>query len=164
MLSAESASGDWPVEAVSMMDRIVRQTENHKLYRSIIEALQPTPEHTAAHAVAEAAAEVADAIGAACIVAYTAGGTTAIRAARKRPLVPILSLSPTPSIARRLALLWGTHSVVSPEITSYDEMVDHAKAHALEEGMARESDRIVIIAGIPFGRPGSTNNIRVARI
>jgi pyruvate kinase len=164
MLSAESASGDWPVEAVSMMDRIVRRTESHKLYRSIIEALQPTPEHTTAHAVAEAAAEVADAIGAACIVAYTAGGTTAIRTARKRPRVPILSLSPTPAIARRLALLWGTHSVVSPELANYDEMVEHAKAHAVEEGLARESDRIVIIAGIPFGRPGSTNNIRVARI
>ena len=164
MLSAESASGDWPVEAVSMMNRIITHTEEHKLYRSIIEALQPTPEHTAAHAIAEAAAEVADAIGAAAIVAYTASGTTAYRAARKRPRVPILSLSPTANIARRLALLWGAHSVVSPDITTYDEMVDHAKAHALEEGFAKEGERIVIVAGIPFGRQGSTNNIRVARL
>lgn len=164
MLSAESASGDWPVEAVSMMDRIISHTEQHKLYRSIIEALQPSPEHTTAHAVAAAAADVADSIGASAIVAYTASGTTAVRAARKRPRVPIMSLSPTPQAARRLALLWGAHSVVSPEIMSYDEMVDHAKAHALEEGFAKEGDRIVIIAGIPFGRQGSTNNIRVARI
>ena len=164
MLSAESASGDWPVEAVSMMNRIVEHTEGHKLYRSIIEALQPTPEHTVPHAVAEAAAEVADAIGAAAIVAYTSSGTTAYRTARKRPRVPILSLSPTPAIARRLALLWGTHSVVSPEISTYDEMVDHARAHAREEGFAREGERIVVIAGIPFGRAGSTNNIRVARV
>ncbi len=107
---------------------------------------------------------MADSIGASAIVAYTASGTTAVRAARKRPRVPIMSLSPTPEAARRLALLWGAHSVVSPEIMSYDEMVDHAKAHALEEGFAKEGDRIVIIAGIPFGRQGSTNNVRVARI
>jgi pyruvate kinase len=164
MLSAESASGDWPVEAVSMMSRIIEHTEDHKLYRSIIEALQPTPEHTTAHAVAAAAADIADAIGAAAIVAYTSSGTTALRAARKRPRVAIMCLSPAPDTARRLALLWGAHSVVSPEITNYDEMVDHAKAHALEEGFAKPGDRIVIIAGIPFGRQGSTNNVRVARI
>ncbi|MDX2155952.1 MAG: pyruvate kinase [Hyphomicrobiaceae bacterium] len=164
MLSAESASGDWPAEAVSMMSRIIEHTEGHKLYRSIIEALQPTPEDTTAHAVAAAAADIADSIGAAAIVAYTASGTTAMRTARKRPRVPILSLTSTALTARRLALLWGSHNVVSPEITNYDEMVDHAKAHALEEGFARPGDRIVIIAGIPFGRQGSTNNIRVARI
>jgi pyruvate kinase len=164
MLSAESASGDWPVEAVAMMDRIISHTEQHKLYRSIIEALQPTPEDTTAHAVAAAAADVADAIGASAIVAYTASGTTALRAARKRPKVPILSLSASIATARRLALLWGSHGVVSPEITNYDEMVEHAKAHAVEEGFARPGDRIVIVAGIPFGRQGSTNNIRVARI
>ena len=164
MLSAESASGDWPVEAVSMMDRIIRHTEGHKLYRSIIEALQPTPEHTTAHAVAAAAADVADNIGAAAIIAYTASGTTAMRAARKRPRVAIMSLSPTAGIARRLTLLWGTHSVVSPEISTYDEMVDHAKSHALQEGFAKEGERIVVVAGIPFGRAGSTNNLRVARV
>lgn len=164
MLSAESASGDWPVEAVSMMDRIIQHTEEHKLYRSIIEALQPTPEDTTPHAVAAAAADVANAIGAAAIVAYTASGTTAMRTARKRPRVPILSLSPTAAAARRLALLWGTHSIVSPDIQTYDEMVDHAKAHALQEGFAKEGERIVIIAGIPFARQGTTNNIRVARI
>jgi pyruvate kinase len=164
MLSAESASGDWPVEAVSMMDRIIQHTEEHKLYRSIIDALQPTPEDTTPHAVAAAAADVANAIDAAAIVAYTASGTTALRTARKRPHVPILSLSPTAAAARRLALLWGTHSIVSPDIQTYDEMVDHAKAHALQEGFAKEGERIVIIAGIPFARQGTTNNIRVARI
>jgi pyruvate kinase len=164
MLSAESASGDWPVEAVSMMNRIIEHTEDHKLYRSIIEALQPSPEHTTPHAVAAAAADIADAIGAAAIVAYTSSGTSAMRAARKRPKVPIVSLSPTPGTARRLALLWGTHSVAARGIDSYDEMVDVAKAYALEEGFAKPGDRIVIIAGIPFGRAGSTNNIRVARI
>jgi pyruvate kinase len=164
MLSAESASGDWPVEAVAMMNRIIEHTESHKLYRSIIEALQPSPEHTTPHAVAAAAADIADAIGASAIVAYTASGTTALRAARKRPKVPILSLSPNAQTARQLALLWGAHSIVSPDITSYDDMVERAKARAIEEGFAATGDRIVIIAGIPFGRQGSTNNVRVARI
>ncbi len=164
MLSAESASGDWPVEAVSMMNRIIEHTEQHKLYRSIIDALQPSPESTTPHAVAAAAADIADAIGATAIVAYTASGTTAMRAARKRPEVPILSLSPTALTARQLALLWGSHSVVTSEITNYDEMVDRAKAHAQEEGFAKTGDRIVIVCGIPFGRQGSTNNVRVVRI
>lgn len=164
MLSAESASGDWPVEAVAMMDRIISHTEDHKLYRSIIEALQPSPEHTTAHAVAAAAAEVADNIDAAAIVAFTASGTTALRAARKRPRVPIISISPEPSIARRLTLLWGTHSIASTEISSYDEMIDHARQHALSDGFAEPEDRLVVVAGIPFGRRGSTNNIRVMRV
>ncbi|MGD9801831.1 MAG: pyruvate kinase [Hyphomicrobiaceae bacterium] len=164
MLSAESASGDWPVEAVSMMSRIIEHTEAHKLYRSIIEALQPTPEHTTPHAVAAAAADIADAIGASAIVAYTASGTTAFRTARKRPRVPILSLSPTEKTARQLALLWGNYSAVSSEITSYDDMIDKAKAHAVEEGFGQTGDRIVIIAGFPVGKPGTTNNIRVVRI
>ncbi|MGE0698169.1 MAG: pyruvate kinase [Hyphomicrobiaceae bacterium] len=164
MLSAESASGDWPVEAVAMMSRIIEHTESHKLYRSIIEALQPSPEHTTPHAVAAAAADIADAIGAAAIVAYTASGTTAMRAARKRPRVPILSLSPTEHTARQLALLWGTHAIPTQDIQTYDDMVERAKAHAVEEGFAKEGDRIVIVAGIPFGRQGSTNNVRVARI
>jgi pyruvate kinase len=163
MLSAESAAGDYPVEAVEMMDRIIAHTENHKLYRSIIEALQPSPEDSTPHAVAAAAADVADAIGAAAIVAFTGSGTTALRAARKRPMVPILGLSPDAGIARRLALLWGTHSAQSAEIHSYDEMVEVAKLHARNEGLAKAGDRIVVIAGIPFGRIGTTNNIRVVR-
>ena len=164
MLSAESASGDWPVEAVAMMDRIISHTENHKLYRSIIEALQPTPENTTPHAISAAAADVADAIGAAAIVAFTASGTTAMRAARKRPKVPILALSPGAGIARRMSLLWGAHTLVTEEISTYDEMVAIARKHAVEEGFAKEGERIVVIAGIPFGRPGSTNNLRVVRL
>ena len=164
MLSAESASGDFPEEAVAMMDRIISRTENHKLYRSLIEAIQPTPEHTTAHAIAAAAADVADAIGATGIVAFTGSGTTSMRTARKRPQVPILSLSPTVAVARRLALLWGTHSIASEEIHTYDEMVESAKSHALTHGFAKPGERIVIIAGIPFATLGTTNNIRVVRI
>lgn len=164
MLSAESASGDFPEEAVAMMHRIISHTEEHKLYRSLIEAIQPTPEDSTAHAIAAAAADVADAIGAAGIVAFTGSGTTSMRAARKRPRVPILSLSPSEAVARRLALLWGTHSIPTAEIHTYDAMVEMAKEQALAEGLAKVGERIVIIAGIPFATIGTTNNIRVVRI
>jgi pyruvate kinase len=164
MLSAESASGDYPVEAVQMMDRIITHTEKHRLYRSIIDALQPTPEHTVAHAVAAAAADIAEHVEATAIVAYTASGTTALRAARKRPKVPILSVSPDAAIARRLSLLWGTHTVTSKELETYDDMVETARAHVLKEGMAHPGDIICVIGGIPFGRRGTTNNLRVLTV
>ena len=93
-----------------------------------------------------------------------ASGTTAMRAARKRPRVPILALSPDPTIARRLALLWGTLNVLSNDIASYDEMVESARKHALADGFARPGEQIVVIAGIPFGTPGSTNNLRVVTV
>jgi pyruvate kinase len=162
MLSAESASGDYPIEAVKTMDRIISHTETHRLYRSIIEALQPRPEHTVAHAVAAAAADIADQVDAVAIVAFTASGATAVRAARKRPRVPIVSISPEVSIARRMTLLWGTHSVVSRDVASYDEMVDSARSCVREEGFAKPGDTICVICGIPFAQRGSTNNVRVA--
>ncbi|HRD76540.1 MAG TPA: pyruvate kinase, partial [Hyphomicrobiaceae bacterium] len=140
MLSAESASGSYPFDAVAMMERIISHTETHRLYRSIIEALQPSPEQSPAHAVAEAAASIADQIGAAAIVSFTASGTTATRVARKRPRVPILSLSPRLETSRRLALLWGVHCVTSDEIATYDEMVARARAHAIDEGFATVAD------------------------
>jgi pyruvate kinase len=111
MLSAESATGNYPLEAVEMMDRIIRSTEQHKLYRSIIEASQPNEEQTAPHAVAAAAADLAKAIHAPAIVAFTSSGTTAARIARKRPAVPILAITPDEMVARRLCLLWGAHSL-----------------------------------------------------
>jgi pyruvate kinase len=164
MLSAESASGQYPVEAVTMMDRIISHTESHKLYRSIIDALQPPPEHTIPHAMASAAADVAEQIEAASIVAFTASGTTALRVARKRPRVPLVCVSPEISTARRLALLWGAHCIVAEDIANYDEMVDRARTQVLKENAGRQGDTIVIIAGVPFGRAGTTNNLRVTRL
>ena len=147
-----------------MMDRIISHTERHKLYRSIIDALQPPPEHSVPHAVAAAAADVAEQVEAAAIVAFTASGTTALRVARKRPRVPIVSISPEAGTARRLALLWGAHCIVAEDITNYDEMVDRARTQVLKQDAARQGDCIVIIAGVPFGRPGTTNNLRVVRL
>ena len=164
MLSAESATGRYPREAVEMMDRIIRSTEQHKLYRSIVEASQPAGEQTPPHAVAAAAADLADAIRSPAIVAFTSSGTTAARIARKRPAVAILAITPDEQVSRRLCLLWGTHSVLSEDVRTYEEMVDRATARALSEEFARPTDLIVVVAGIPFAQAGTTNNLRVVQV
>ena len=164
MLSAESATGRYPVEAVAMMDRIIRSVEGHKLYRSIVAASEPGEEETPPHAVATATAVLAEAIQARAIAAYTTSGTTAARVARKRPAVPILALTPSRETSRRLSLLWGTHSVHTADVDSYEEMTSEAARHAREEGFAREHDMIVAAAGIPFHTVGNTNNIRVIQV
>ncbi|MCZ0738217.1 pyruvate kinase [Phreatobacter sp. AB_2022a] len=161
MLSAESASGQYPVQAVETMDRIIRRTEQHHSYRAVIEALKPAIEPLPQHAVAAAAAEVADAIGAAAVVAFTQSGTTAYRIARQRSAVPILGLTPHEQTARRLALLWGTYSTRSDEVTDYTEMVDQAVAQALAADYVKPGETLVVVAGVPFGQAGSTNNLRV---
>ncbi len=164
MLSAESATGRYPVEAVAMMDRIIRSVEGHKLYRSIVAASEPGEEETPPHAVATATAVLAEAIQARAIAAYTTSGTTAARVARKRPAVPILALTPSRETSRRLSLLWGTHSVHTADVDSYEEMTSEAARHAREEGFAKEHDLIVAAAGIPFHTIGNTNNIRVIQV
>lgn len=164
MLSAESATGRYPREAVEMMDRIIRSTEEHKMYRSIVEATQPGEEQTPPHAIATAAADLASVIHAAAIVAYTSSGTTAARVARKRPSLPILTVTPSREVSRRLCLLWGAHSVLSEDVQSYEEMVRRATAFAREEEFARNGDLLVVVAGIPFAQAGTTNNLRVVSV
>ena len=164
MLSAESATGDYPVETVNMMDRIITKTEQHSAYQAIIHALDPDIEPSAQHAVSAAAAFVAQSIDAKAIVAFTSSGTTAYRISRERPEVLVVTVTPHLRVARRLALLWGAYSVQSTEIQAYDEMVDEAVKHALKEGIAETNDQIVIVSGVPFGVPGSTNNLRVATV
>jgi pyruvate kinase len=164
MLSAESASGQYPSEAVAMMSRIIEATERHKMYRSIIDASQPGEEETAPHAVAAAAADLASAIDARAIVAFTSSGTTAARIARKRPRVSILAVTPTQLVSRQLCLLWGAHSVLSKDVDSYEEMVERATKTALSEEFAGRADTIVVVAGVPFGTAGTTNNLRVVQI
>ncbi len=164
MLSAESATGQYPREAVAMMNRIIESTEQHKMYRSIINASQPGEEETAPHAVAAAAADLAAVLHASAIVAFTSSGTTAARIARKRPKVAILAITPDQRVSRQLCLLWGAHSVLSDDIHTYEEMVDRATETALAEAFARPADSIVVVAGIPFGEAGTTNNLRVVQI
>ncbi|MDK9696866.1 MAG: pyruvate kinase [Siculibacillus sp.] len=161
MLSAESATGAYPVETVEMMDRIIRSTENHKLYRSLVQASQPVTEDTPPHAVAAAAADLAEAIDAPAIVTYTSSGNTAGRIARKRPVLPILALTPHMEVARRMRLMWGVHSVLSRSVHTLEEMVDQAAEVARREEFARPHDHIVVVSGQPSGPSGSTNNLRV---
>lgn len=164
MLSAESATGSYPCEAVAMMDRIIQSTERHKLYRSIVAASALDEERSAPHAVAAASADIADAIGAAAIVAFTSSGTTATRVARKRPAQPIVAITPNLQAARQMALLWGAHSIHTQDISSYEEMVSMAADKASEEKFASMGQEIIVVAGIPFGRSGTTNNLRVLKL
>ena len=162
MLSAETASGEYPVEAVQMMDRIVSRVERDPRYRRIMDAEHPDPEATPADAITAAARQVASTVSAAAIVTYTTSGSTTLRAARERPDVPILCLTPRLDTARRLALAWGTHCVHTEDVTSVEEMVDHASHHARRQGIAAKGDRLVTTAGMPFGTPGATNILRIS--
>jgi pyruvate kinase len=164
MLSAESASGAYPEAAVAMMDRIARSVECDPLYRQIIESQRSPPEGTVPDALMAAVHEVTETIEARAILCWSTTGVTALRAARERPRTPIIAATPSLQTARRMALVWGAHAVVTPDINSVDEMVDQAIAIAVKEGFAQEGDNIVITAGIPFGRSGGTNMLRVAKI
>jgi pyruvate kinase len=162
MLSAETASGNYPIEAVSMMNRIIERVERDPLYRRILAAQRPEPEATAADAITYAAQQVAHTVSAAAIVTYTTSGSTTLRAARERPEVPILCLTSRRETARRLALVWGTHCIETSDVRSFSEMVEKACRIALAEGFAKAGQRLVVTAGVPFGTPGSTNVLRIA--
>jgi len=164
MLSAESASGAYPEAAVGMMDRIARSAESEDIYRQIIESQRGTPDRTVPDAIMAAVHEVTETIDARAIVCWSTTGVTALRAARERPRAPIICATPSLQTARRMALVWGAHAVVTPDIASVDEMVDQACTIAMQEGFAEEGDNIVITAGIPFGRSGGTNMLRVAKV
>ncbi|MCZ7447236.1 pyruvate kinase [Agrobacterium rhizogenes] len=164
MLSAESATGSFPVETVEIMSRIIEKTEKHKLYRPIVEATEPELIQTPPHAVAQAAAGVAVALQSPLIVAFTVSGTTALRISRARPPLPILALTPCEQVARQLSLLWGIVAVKAETATDYERSVDNAKQVAKETGLARPGDQIVVVSGFPFATKGSTNNLRVAEV
>ena len=164
MLSGESAAGQYPVKAVEVMDSIIRRTEQHKDYRSIITALEPVIEPTVHHAVSAAAADIADMIDAKVIVAFTSSGATASRIARKRPEVPILATTPNKNVMRQLVLTWGTFAIQSDVIDSYTDMAQQAALIAEQEGFAVKGDHLVVVAGVPFGVAGSTNNVRVLEV
>jgi len=162
MLSAETAMGDHPVDAVAMMNRIVERVEHDTTYRPIMDAAHPEPEATPADAITAAARQVAHTISATTVVTYTTSGSTTLRAARERPDVPILCLTARLQTARRLALVWGVHCVHTADASSIEDMVGDASHIALREGFAKAGDRIVITAGMPFGTPGATNVLRIA--
>ncbi len=164
MLSAESAAGDYPVEAVGTMSSIARSVEKDHNYPGIIHAQRPEPEPTGADAISLAVRQIAQTLNLAAIVCYTASGTTGLRAARERPSTPILALSPVQKTARRLTLVWGLHCVVTPDAEDLDQMVDKACHISYEEGFAKPGDRVIISAGVPLRTPGSTNMLRIAYV
>jgi len=164
MLSAESASGEYPVEAVSTMASIASNVERDPHYSSIIYAQRTPPEATGADAISLAAHQIAETLRLAAIVCYTSSGTTGLRAARERPQVPIIALSPIVQTARRLSVVWGLHCVVTEDATDLDDMVNRACRIVAAEGFGKPGERVIISAGVPLGTPGATNMLRIAYI
>jgi len=163
MLSAESAVGQYPVEAIEMMDRVAYEVEHDRGYEAILYAWQSEPQPTPADAIAAAAHAIADTVQLAAIVCYTATGSTALRVARERPGLPVIGLTPIASTAHRLSVVWGLHSVVlenDPE--SLADMVRKACRIAFDEGFVKAGEGILITGGVPLGTPGTTNMIRIA--
>jgi len=165
MLSAETAAGAYPVEAVSMMNRIAESVEKDTLYRTIMDADHPNTETlNTGDSITAAAYHVAQDVKAACIVNYTTSGSTALRTARHRPTVPILCLTENGHTARRLALSYGVQPVMTIDVDNFDDMVTRASRIVRTQGFAAKDDRIVITAGVPFGTVGSTNVLRIAKV
>jgi len=164
MLSAETAVGDFPIESVAIMDRIINRVERDRLYHKMTDAARSIPEATAADAVSAAARQTAETISAQAIVSFSSTGSTTMRIARERPAVPILGLTPNLNIARRLVLAWGVHSVRTQDVENFNEMMGKSVRISKRQEFAQEGDTVVIVAGIPFGVPGGTNIMYIATI
>ncbi|MGJ8626157.1 MAG: pyruvate kinase [Sulfitobacter sp.] len=162
MLSAESAAGDYPIEAVTTMDNVATEVEQDPTYTQIIEASRTADRMTVADGIVAAAREIAETTDIKAICCFTQSGTTALLTARERPRVPIIALTPIVGTARRLALSWGTNCVITGELERFKAAVVSAAKAARTEGFAGEDDLIVVTAGVPFNTPGSTNILRVA--
>jgi len=164
MLSAESAAGAWPVESVTMMNDIGVAVEQDPGHGDRIHFTVTKPDPTTADALAEAAKGIAETVSAAAIICFTTSGSTARRIARERPSIPLMVLTPRLDTARRLGLLWGTYAVATRDVDSFEEMVAKAKRMALRHGMAKAGDRVILMAGVPFRTPGSTNVLHVVQL
>jgi pyruvate kinase len=164
MLSAESAVGDHPTEAVGVMSRVATRIEGEPTYFTNRHDERSSPTSTTADAITAAARQVANNVKANAIVTFTTSGSTALRAARERPSAPILTLTPRIEIARRLSIVWGLHTVKTRDIETFEEMIGKSKRMAVRQGLATAGDRIVVTAGFPFGTPGATNVLHIAWI
>jgi len=164
MLSAESASGAYPIEAVTMMDRILLSTERDPLQRVTMDAVHSRRKNDARDAISAAIRTVAETLPVAATVAYTSSGATTLRVAHERPRAPILSMTPVAAAARRLSLVWGVHSIQAADVESTEEIVRHATLAAKKYGFGVPGQALLIIAGTPFGVPGSTNLLRISWI
>ncbi|MBC2776109.1 pyruvate kinase [Parasphingopyxis marina] len=164
MLSAESAAGDWPEEAVRMMDKIATAVEADPSHWARVHFTETKPDATSADALAEASNGIAQTVSASAIICFTTSGSTARRVSRERPSVPLLVLTPKLKTARRLGLLWGAHSVHTRDVANFEEMVAKSKRMALRAQIAKGGDRVIVMAGVPFGTPGSTNVLHIVRL
>jgi pyruvate kinase len=164
MLSAETASGKFPVESVKIMDRIIRGVENDLSYKQMLDSKKIKLEKTTSDAISSAASQVVNTLLAKAIFTYTRSGGTAKRAARERPTVPIIGLSPDRLTARQLSLIWGVHNIHALEPKSFSGMIENACELAKKERIVKKGDYVVITAGAPIGVTGSTNNLRIAKI
>jgi pyruvate kinase len=162
MLSAESAAGQYPVEAVATMNRIAVEVERDPIYRTIIHAQRTEPEATGADAISAAARQIADTLDLSAIICWTSSGSTGLRVARERPKSPIVAISPRISTGRRLSLVWGVHCIVAEDAHDLDDMVDRACRLARKDALAAVGQRVIIVAGVPLGTPGATNMLRIA--
>ncbi|NBW74547.1 MAG: pyruvate kinase [Sphingomonadaceae bacterium] len=164
MLSAETASGAWPVEAVTIMHRIAGQVERDPGYRQQVSFADVLPDRTTADAMAHSCASIAESLPIAGIIVFTGSGSTARRVARERPAAPMLVLTPSSKIARKLALLWGATAVTTKDIGSFEEMIAKGKRMALRHGFGTAGSKLIALAGVPFGTPGSTNLLHVVTL
>jgi pyruvate kinase len=162
MLSAESAAGQFPVEAVATMNRIAEEVESDPLYRTIIHAQRTDPEATGADAISAAARQIAETLELSAIICWTSSGATGLRVARERPQSPIVAISPNMLTGRKLSLVWGVHCVVAEDAHDQDDMVQRACRLAFKDGFAKAGQRVIIVAGVPLGTPGATNMLRIA--
>ncbi len=164
MLSAESAAGEWPEESVAMMHRITGQVERDEGYKERVRLLDPTPDATTSDALAHSCMTIADTVPISAITVFTVSGSTARRVARERPATPMLVLTPSIRTARRVALLWGAHAVSTKDIGSFEEMIAKGKRMALRHGFGVAGSKQIVLAGVPFGTPGSTNLLHVVTL
>jgi pyruvate kinase len=164
MLSAESAAGKYPVEAVSTMNRIGEEVERDPSYRAVVSAQRPDPEPTAGDAIADAARQIAETLDLPTIICWTDSGSTAVRVARERPKPPIVAITPNIVTGRKLSVVWGVHCVVAEDAHDLDDMVERAGSIAFRDGFVRAGQRVIIVAGVPLGIPGTTNMVRIASV
>ncbi len=164
MLSAESAAGKFPVEAVMTMNRIGEECERDPTYRGVIAAQRPEPEATAGDAIADAARQIAETLDLSAIICWTSSGSTALRVARERPKPPVVAITPNVNTGRKLSLVWGVHCVIAEDAHDQDDMIDRAARISFRDGFAKAGQRVIIVAGVPLGTPGTTNMVRIAYV
>ena len=162
MLSAESAAGKYPIEAVATMNRIAEEVEKDQLHQQIMHAQRTDPEPTGADAISAAARQIAETLELAAIICWTFSGSTALRVSRERPRPPVVAISPNVATARRLSVAWGVHCIVAEDAHDQDDMVERACRLAFKDGFARAGQRVIVVAGVPLGTPGATNMLRIA--